>query len=174
MQELGLGDMVPLPAAAFDGDKPGSYSKKDNPGPCFGKVLVKEVNGMVEVEWLGGSKDKAKLRDLKLEARKKSLDAVVSRITALVVEGEQVAFESKEKTDWPKNFFEVLVRKDWGSWVQAVKKELTGWDSNNAVTVVDIKDVPRNAKVVPLGEAIYDQKRWHAQVQTIFDGKSSP
>ena len=154
---IGVGDMVSLPATAFDGDEPGSYSK-DNPGPCFGKVLVKEVNGMVEVEWLDGSKDKVKLRDLKLEARKKSLDAVVSRIIVLMVEGEQVAFESKEKTDWPKNFFEVLVRKDWRSWVQAVKKELTGWDSNNAVTVVDIKDVPRNAKVVPLGE-LYTIKR---------------
>ena len=77
---IGVGDMVSLPATAFDGDEPGSYSK-DNPGPCFGKVLVKEVNGMVEVEWLDGSKDKVKLRDLKLEARKKSLGAVVSRIT---------------------------------------------------------------------------------------------
>ena len=52
---------------------------------------------MVEVEWLNGSKDKIKLRDLKLEARKKSLDAVVSRITVLMVEGEQVAFDQKKR-----------------------------------------------------------------------------
>ena len=34
----------------------------------------------------------------------------------------------------------------------AFKKELEGWDSNNAVTVVDIADVPKSAKKVPLGE----------------------
>jgi hypothetical protein len=99
-----------------------------------------------------------KQRDLKLEARKKDVDSVVSNIIVLLVEGEQVAFESKEKTNWPKDFFEVLVRKDWRSWVQAVKKELAGWDSNHAVTVVDMKDVPKNAKVVPLGE-LYTVKR---------------
>jgi hypothetical protein len=42
--------------------------------------------------------------------------------------------------------------------VEAVKKELTGWDNNNAVTVVPISEVPRSAKVVPLGE-LYTIKR---------------
>ena len=153
---IGIGDMVSIPSTAFDGDVPGSYSERILE-PCFGKVLEME-NGVVNVEWLDGSKDKVKQRDLKLEARKKDLDSVVSNIIVMLVEGEQVAFESKEKTNWPKNFFEVLVRKDWRSWVQAVKKELTGWDSNNAVTVVDMKDVPKNAKVVPLGE-LYTVKR---------------
>jgi hypothetical protein len=32
--------------------------------------------------------------------------------------------------------------------VQAVKKELTGWDTNNAVSVVEMKDVPKNAKLL--------------------------
>jgi hypothetical protein len=148
---IGVGDMVSIPSTAFDGTTPGSYSAT-NPEPCFGTVLDIDDIGVVNVEWMDGSKDKVKLRDLKLEVRKRSLDSVVSNIIVMLVEGEQVAFESKEKTDWPKNFFEVLVRKDWRSWVQAVKKELAGWDSNNAMTVVDLKDVPKSAKVVPLGE----------------------
>ena len=52
----------------------------------------------------------------------------------------------------------MLVKKDWRKWVEAVKKELTGWDDNGAVEVVNIKDVPPNAKVVPLGE-LYTIKR---------------
>ena len=68
---IGIGDMVSLPSTAFDGDVPGSYSGK-NPEPCFGKVLEME-NGVVKVEWLDGSKDKVKQRDLKLEAQKKGI-----------------------------------------------------------------------------------------------------
>jgi hypothetical protein len=76
----------------------------------------------------------------------------------MIVEGEKVAFEAKDKNVFPKNFFELLVKSDWRRWVEAVKKELTGWDTNDAVTVVDIKDVPAGAKVVPLGE-LYTIKR---------------
>ena len=69
-----------------------------------------------------------------------------------------MAFESQDKNNWPKNFFELLVKKDWRKWVASVKKELQGWDDNNAVSVVKIEDVPVNAKVVPLGE-LYSIKR---------------
>ena len=62
-----------------------------------------------------------------------------------------MAFEHADKNNFPKNFFELLVKHDWRKLVASVKKELEGWDANNAVTVVDIKDVPKNAKVVPLG-----------------------
>ena len=57
-----------------------------------------------------------------------------------------------------KNFFELLIKTNWRKWVEAAKKELEGWESNGAVTVVSIKDVPANAKVVPLGE-LYTRKR---------------
>jgi hypothetical protein len=70
----------------------------------------------------------------------------------------EIAAKNSGKSDWPKDFFEVLIRKDWRAWVEAIKKELTGWDVNQAVSVVEFKDVPWNAKVVPLGE-LYTVKR---------------
>ena len=84
--------------------------------------------------------------------------ATAARVIVLLVEGEQVAYANADDKDLPKNFFEALVKTNWRRWVEAVKKELTGWDANNAVSVVDIKDVPKNAKVVPLGE-LYSIKR---------------
>ena len=51
----------------------------------------------------------------------------------------------------PRYFFECMVRDDWREWVTAVKRELQGWIDNNAVTVVNIKDVPRDAKIIPPG-----------------------
>ena len=154
--------MVSLPATAFDGDIPGSYSA-ENPEPSFGRVKKISKNGMAEVEWfkdeneddwVSDEMELCMVKDLTLEI----LKATASNIIVLLVEGEQVAFEHADKNNFPKNFFELLVKHDWRKWVASVKKELEGWDANNAVTVVDIKDVPKNAKVVPLGE-LYSIKR---------------
>ncbi len=76
----------------------------------------------------------------------------------MLIEGNKVAFATKDVNDWPKDFFEVLVRADWRKWVEAVKKEIAGWDDNNAVELVNIEDVPANAKIIPLGE-LYTIKR---------------
>ena len=159
---INVGDVVSLPATAFDGDLPGSYSA-ENPEPSFGRVKKISKNGMAEVEWfkdeneddwVSDEMELCRVKDLTLEIRK----ATASNIIVLLVEGEQVAFEHADKNNFPKNFFELLVKHDWRKWVESVKKELEGWDANNAVTVVDIKDVPKNAKVVPLGE-LYSIKR---------------
>ena len=52
-----------------------------------------------------------------------------------------------------------VVKKYWRKWVEAVEKELEGWDFNNAVSVVNISEVPKNAKVVPLGELYRKERR---------------
>ena len=95
-----------------------------------------------------------KMRDLKREVAK----ATDSRIVVFLIEGSTIAYESQDKSKWPKDFFQLLIKKDWRKWVEAVKKELTGWEDNNAVQVVDISEVPSTAKVVPLGE-LYSIKR---------------
>ncbi len=76
----------------------------------------------------------------------------------MLIEGNKVAFAPKDIHDWPKDFFEVLVRSDWRKWVEAVKKEIEGWDDNRAVELVNIEDVPATAKIIPLGE-LYTIKR---------------
>jgi hypothetical protein len=43
-------------------------------------------------------------------------------------------------------------------WLEAVKKEIAGWDDNRAVELVNIEDVPASAKIIPLGE-LYTIKR---------------
>ena len=157
-----MGDVVSLPATAFDGEVPGSYSD-EHPEPSYGEVLSISDSGLVKVKWMKDDHDddwvtdgvgEVRLRDLSLEVRRRT----ISNIIVFLVEGEQVAFEHLDKNNWPKNFFELLVKQDWRKWVASVKKELEGWDENNAVTVVNIKDVPRNAKVVPLGE-LYSRTR---------------
>jgi hypothetical protein len=91
---------------------------------------------------------------IKLEVRKWDDASVLVHL----MEGERITFDANAKEAWPKNFFGALVRSDWRKWVEAIKKELAGWDENNAVTLVDIADVPHTAKIVPLGE-LYTIKR---------------
>ena len=61
------GDVVSLPAEAFDGDEPGSWSK-DNPDRCYGIVDSISKSGMAKVRWLeSDTVDEVKVKDLKKE-----------------------------------------------------------------------------------------------------------
>ena len=173
------GDVVSLPAEAFDGDDPGSWSD-DNPGICYGIVESVSKAGVAKVRWLEEDKvDEVKVKDLsivrngglhstKQPKRATEFDVNVlklekqkftcARVIVMLVEGTRATFVNPDEETCPKNFFEVLVKSNWRKWVQAVKDELEGWDNNNAVTVVPMMDVPAGAKVVPLGE-LYTRKR---------------
>ena len=156
--KLMRGDRVSIPSTAFDGDDPGSYSSS-HPDRCFGHVLKRENKFLVTVKWEeGGKGDLVRMKDLKLESRKANVSALIATLSDQSKQSAEATSARSDKSDWPKDFFEVLIRKDWRAWVEALKKELTGWDVNKAVTVVEIGDLPPNAKVVPLGE-LYTVKR---------------
>ncbi len=120
-----VGDLISVPAELFD-SFPGSYSK-DHPERCFGTVSSIDKKGIAKIIWVeDGSSHDCKLRDLTVEKRKFTSATIV----AMLIEGDKVAFAPKDINDWPKDFFEVLVRSDWRKWVEAVKKEIEGWQDN--------------------------------------------
>ncbi len=50
-----------------------------------------------------------------------------------------VVLMTKVKTrhpDWPKDFAEMLMKDDWREWLEAVLKEHTSWQENQAVQEV--------------------------------------
>ena len=55
-RSIKVGDVVSLPATAFDGDVPGSYSA-ENPEPSYGKVKSISRQGMAKVEWFKDEDD---------------------------------------------------------------------------------------------------------------------
>ena len=97
-----------LPASAFDGSTPGSFSD-DHPGPCVESVIEVTKEGLIKVRWLEDEViSNVRLEDLTLVVRKAS----IANIIVLLVEGGKAAFESADKSKWPKNFFELLIKKD--------------------------------------------------------------
>ena len=66
--------------------------------------------------------------------------------------------EENEETNWPKDFFEALVRNDWREWVVAVQKENESWRTFDASQEVRYEDMERGASIIPLGE-LYTIKR---------------
>jgi hypothetical protein len=58
-----------------------------------------------------------------VEKEKLTSDKAVAAIVALLIEGDTVRSVPIDEKEWPKPFFEVLVRSDWRRWVEAVKKE---------------------------------------------------
>jgi hypothetical protein len=150
-----VGDLISVSPTIFDGPD-GSYSIK-NPSRVFGTVQSISPKGIANVLWVeDGSANDCKLRDLTVVKTKRTVRTVVAGIIALLIQGKPIS--RKKNSDFPKDFFEVLVREDWRKWVEAVKKELEAWDDNNAVETVDISTVPATARIVPLGE-LYTRKR---------------
>ncbi len=66
--------------------------------------------------------------------------------------------EENEETNWPKDFFEALIRKDWREWVVAVPKENESWRTFDASQEARYEDMERGASIIPLGE-LYTIKR---------------
>ena len=66
--------------------------------------------------------------------------------------------EENEESNWPKDFFEALVRSDWREWVVAVQKENDSWRTFNASEEVRYVDMEQGASLIPLGE-LYTIKR---------------
>jgi hypothetical protein len=114
-----VGDLISVKPEIFD-DETGAYSK-ENPGLIFGTVDAIALNGIAKVTWVDdGSFNFCKLRDLTVVKSKRDVKSVVAGIIALLVKGKPI--KTKKNQDFPKDFFEVLVREDWRKWVEAVKK----------------------------------------------------
>ena len=150
-----VGDGISAKAELFDGNKPGSFSK-DNPGRHLG--VIKKTwpeRKIVEVEWLDGSLNKCDAKDLRLERPKMTALLILQ---VMVTDAFRKEEDPLDKDKWPKNFFEALVRPDWRSWVEAVKKEIQSWLTFDAYTQILFAEKPAGSSIVPLGE-LYTRKR---------------
>ena len=68
-------------------------------------------------------------------------------------------FESnKTGLKYPKSFWECLVLKDWGSWIESIMTEIQGWTENETIKEVRIEDVESDAPIIDL-EELYLIKR---------------
>ena len=62
------------------------------------------------------------------------------------------------KDNWPRDFYEALLRDDWRDWVQAVKNETDSWSMLEASTEIPYTKMERGASIIPLGE-LFSVKR---------------
>jgi hypothetical protein len=150
-----VGDGVSVRAEEFDGNKPGSYSGS-NPGLHLGVVTkIWPDENVAEVEYLDGTRFKHGMKKLNLE-RPKTTALLILQV--ILTESLKKGEDPMDKELWPKNFFEALIRPDWRSWVEAVKKEIESWLTFNAYSIIMFADKTPGASIVPLGE-LYTRKR---------------
>jgi hypothetical protein len=135
-KKLVKGMRVSAPTKAFDGDIPGSWSS-GKPRLTCGIISEVEEGRQVKILWDGESKlDPAYFPhcvDVIPAPHKVDVEAIMSTLEL----GGVPDFESKaQKTSWPKDFFEAMMRDDWRDWIASVKKEQDGWNDNDAATEV--------------------------------------
>jgi len=149
-----VGDGVSVRAELFDGKRPGSFSKL-NPERQLGVVVnLCQEQGKVEVEFLDGLKYKIDVKQVRLEKPKVTALLILSVMLADLKKAD----DPMDKSKWPKNFFEAIIRPDWRSWVEAVKKEIASWLTFDAYTEIPFASKTPGASIVPLGE-LYTRKR---------------
>jgi hypothetical protein len=167
--ELKIGDMVRIKTARF--------GKKYARGlPVYTKGQVITVKGpKVGVRYYGGdeiydtySKHLEKLEFVEPEdvvatviykgKRYKKSQTFYTIMAALEVGSALKRSEENEESNWPKDFFEALIRNDWREWVTAVQKENESWRTFNASEEVRYEDMQQGASIIPLGE-LYTIKR---------------
>ena len=157
-KKLVKGMRVSVPTKIFDGDIPGSWSS-GKPRLTYGIISKVEEGRQVEVLWDGESKlDPAYFPyyvDVTPAPHKVDIDAIMSMLEL----GGIPEFESKaQKSSWPKDFFEAMLRDDWRDWIGSIKKEQDGWNDNDATTEVPRREMELGASVIPLGE-LFSKKR---------------
>ena len=160
LMQPACGDLVSAKATVFDGDNPGSYSR-DNPARCFGVVTRTQGKGRVlTVNWAQKNSSSDYITEIlssevKVEKKKVKTPAILA---VMLVEGESARVKAADKGEWPRDFFEALVKVDWRKWVEAVKKEIDSWLDFDAYTEICISEKTPGASIVPLGE-LYTRKR---------------
>ena len=156
VKKLIKGDVVSIETTRFDGEEPGSYSNGKPDRLCGVVQSNGRKNGTYIVRWDIDSGDAdSHWTHLRLEIPKVSVETILALL------GDASELKSKPEDmngDWPKNFFEALVRSDWREWVLAVKKENAGWIINQATRVVKYTDMKPGTRCIPLGE-LFSVKR---------------
>jgi hypothetical protein len=154
-----LGDLVSVSPTIFDGEEPGSYSG-DNPDRVFGIVTQvwkrKKLPDLLQIRWADNSGSSQVMMKDATVIKKKVTEATI--LAVMLVVGQQAQYEASDKSTWPKDFFQALVKSDWRSWIEAVKKEINSWLDFNAYTEISIEEKTPGASIVPLGE-LYSRKR---------------
>ena len=157
-KKLVKGVRVSVPTKIFDGDTPGSWST-GKPRLTYGIIHKVEEGRQVEILWDGESKLDPAYFPYYVDVTPAPYKVDIDTVMSILELGGVPEFETKaQKTSWPKDFFEALLRDDWRDWVESIKKEQDGWNDNDATTEVLRREMELGASVIPLGE-LFSKKR---------------
>jgi hypothetical protein len=72
-----------------------------------------------------------------------------------LLSGDVLTEEAKDvanKVAPPRNFFECLLRDDWKPWLESIRREMKGWEENDAFEEIDFDDASLDHPVLELAE----------------------
>ena len=139
--------------------------------PTWTYGYVREMKGdLYEVIWDAGDIMKAHKRHLIYQDENENetenqsepiYNGKITKETILPILSVGTALSpgnEKETSNWPRDFYEALLRDDWRDWVQAVKNEIDSWEMFEASTEIPYDSMERGASIIPLGE-LFSMKR---------------
>ena len=165
--QLPLGARVEIDTTRFDGDVPGSYSK-DKPVVTQGTIIGKKSGGVITARWDDGDitdSHWSHLRSMGLKATVESMlmaaECMGMYASVALLAGDVLTEEAKDvanKVAPPRNFFECLLRDDWKLWLESIRREMKGWEENDAFEEIDFDDASLDHPILELAE-LFSVKR---------------
>ena len=161
--QLPAGARVEIDTTRFDGVDPGSYSK-GKPAVMEGTIIGKKSGGVVTVRWHDGDVTDSHWSHLRSKGLKATVEAMLMAAecmgvyASMAVKGDGVLCISEEAMDVakdvapPRNFFECLLRDDWKHWLESIRREMKGWDENDAYESIDFDDSADDHPILDLAE----------------------
>ncbi|MEC7175521.1 MAG: reverse transcriptase domain-containing protein, partial [Actinomycetota bacterium] len=151
--------MKPGMQVAIDTERFGAEYAKGKPKELTGTIVKKGKGGVMYVRYdIDDKVARSHWKHLRPvgAGEKTTLTSLIMTLSTLAVLAAQGMRSTKD--NWPKSFFECLIRPDWRDWVEAVRKEMVGWDSNRVYERVRVRDTDPSKPIIPLGE-LYTIKR---------------
>jgi hypothetical protein len=71
------------------------------------------------------------------------------------------------ESNWPRDFYEALLREDWRDWVQAVKNENGSWAMFEASTEIPYDKMERGCINHPIGRVVLGEAFREIKVPSI-------
>jgi hypothetical protein len=159
--QLPRGARVEIDTTRFDGDKPGSYSS-GKPATIQGSITGKKSGGVITVRWDDGDVTDSHWSHLRSLGLKQTVESMLMAAecmgvyAALAAQQDGVLTEEAEKVAMkvapPRNFFECLLRDDWKQWIESIRREMKGWDENDAWEEIEFDESSPEHPIVELAE----------------------
>jgi hypothetical protein len=128
-------------------------------------IKVFGAQKIVQIKWMDKSNTYMRFGEVQVE-KKKDVAAYLVMVMAPSMLRKEV--DPNDKTHWPKDFFQAMMKPEWREWIAAVKKEIESWLVFNAIAEIPFHERKPGSAIVPCHWGSCTGRQGNAMVPSSF------